>query len=81
MKVLVQHLVNNGRALHGIENILKDDLFDFPSALNKHAEQWHSEHERESDQLDMARRKLVWIEEELWEILSLLNPNNLGDEK
>ncbi len=58
-----------GRAEERLRDILYDDVFD---STSKHNTYWHSKYELESEKLDHLRRKVAYLSERLWDLLSIL---------
>lgn len=74
----IEYLVHVGRACEKITK-LREDLKDL--SLSKHNPYFKSEHEVDCDKLDVLRRRLSFIEDELSYIDNLLNTSVHEDDE
>ncbi len=76
----LSYLINVGKALHILEKVAKEDVFQ---DLSKHNEFWRSEetkhYETVDEKLEAIRIRLSFIEDRLWDAISLLNPQDVAD--
>lgn len=71
--IVVKRLEDIGRAKEKLRIILDDEIFETTS---KHNPYWQSEHEQEADKLDDLRMKLACLNDNLWDIWSVLRQDN-----
>ena len=66
---IIKRLEDIGAARLLVKQLLDKEIFE---STSKHNPYWDSEHEVESDKLDEARRTLIGVQMELWEIQEML---------
>ncbi len=66
---VAQGLIRLGRATERLHELMKLEIFE---TLSKHDPEWESEHEKEADKLDEARRTLSMLQDNLWDIYGLM---------
>ncbi len=69
----VSRLEDMGRARQFLEGVLDNDVFEKTS---KHNPYWESEHEIEADKLDDLRMTLTCLNDNLWELMQILRPQD-----
>lgn len=67
-KLEIDYFLNVGKAIAYIEEILDNELFE---NLSKHNEYWQDKDDDE--RLNDTRCRLSYINERLWQVMSLLN--------
>jgi len=68
-KSILNRIQDMGRVENMLKSILNDDVF---ANLSKHNPYYDSEYEVEADKLDDLRRKLSCINDNLWDVISIL---------
>jgi hypothetical protein len=68
---IVEAIIRLGRAQEKLKTILETHL---DQTISKHDPQWHSEYERENDQLYEARCKLNCLHDDLWNLMAIIQP-------
>ncbi len=66
---MIDKIQDMGRVEEKILNILEDDIF---KKTSKHNPYWESELEQEADKLDDLRMKFACLNDNLWDIISIL---------
>ena len=66
---MISRIEDIGRAQQKLKTILDEDIFDITS---KHNPYWNSKHEEESEKLDDLRRKISCLNDNLWDLMTIL---------
>jgi len=69
---VIKRIEDIGRAKEMLKNIISNPIFD---ELSKHDEWWHSVHAEEGEKLDELRRTFICIQDDLWNMQSVLDPD------